>query len=53
MIIARDPKEGPGLVEVHKQMITLLDEMIEKDAEGVARAGPFGPAMRTRYDRLV
>jgi hypothetical protein len=29
-IVARDPKEGPALVETHRRLITLLDEMIQK-----------------------
>ena len=29
-IVARDPIEGPRIVEVHKQIIALLDAMIDK-----------------------
>ena len=29
-IVTRDPQEGPGLVDTHRRLITLLDEMIEK-----------------------
>jgi hypothetical protein len=29
-IVARDPKEGPALVDTHRRLISLLDEMIEK-----------------------
>jgi hypothetical protein len=31
-IVARDPKEGPGLVDTHRRLISLLDEMIERRA---------------------
>ena len=29
-IIARDPKEGPALVDTHKRLIAKLDEMIAR-----------------------
>ena len=29
-IVARDPKEGPALVETHKRLIATLDDMIVK-----------------------
>ena len=31
-IVARDPREGPRIVEVHKTMIGMLDRMIEEQA---------------------
>lgn len=31
-IVARDPREGPRIVEVHKTMIGMLDRMIEERA---------------------
>ena len=29
-IVAADPKEGPALVDTHRRVISLLDEMIGK-----------------------
>jgi hypothetical protein len=29
-IVTRDPREGPRIVEVHRQIIVLLDAMIAK-----------------------
>jgi hypothetical protein len=29
-IVARDPKEGPALVDTHRRLISMLDAMIER-----------------------
>jgi hypothetical protein len=29
-IVARDPREGPALVDTHRRLIAMLDAMIEK-----------------------
>jgi len=36
-IVARDPREGPRIVEVHKTMIGMLDRMIEEQASRRSR----------------
>jgi hypothetical protein len=30
LIVVRDPKEGPALVDTHRRLISMLDEMIAR-----------------------
>jgi hypothetical protein len=30
LIVLRDPKEGPALVDTHRRLISMLDEMIAR-----------------------